>query len=184
MKREQQDPFDLLIVGGGINGAGIARDAAGRGLRCCWRRRTTSARTRRLVDQAGARRLRYLEHYEFGLVRKSLAEREVLLRNAPHIVWPLRFLIPHDPSDAAGVDDPHRAVPVRPPCARREILPARTGRPARQTRASRLKEHGAPGSCTPTAGSTTRAGGVNAVDAGARATCSRTAALRFAEGRL
>ena len=63
--------------------------------------------------------LRYLEHYEFALVRKALAEREVLLKSAPHIMRPLRFVMPHDPGDAAGVDDPRRPVPLRPPGAAR-----------------------------------------------------------------
>ncbi len=99
MKNEQAGPFDLLIVGGGINGVGIARDAAGRGLSVLLAEKddlgaATSSSSTKLIHGG----LRYLEHYEFGLVRKSLAEREVLLRNAPHIVWPLRFLIPHDPS--------------------------------------------------------------------------------------
>jgi glycerol-3-phosphate dehydrogenase len=99
MAKEQQLTCDLLIVGGGINGAGIARDAAGRGLKVVLAEKDdlgahTSSSSTKLVHGG----LRYLEHYEFGLVRKSLAEREVLLRNAPHIVWPLRFLIPHDPS--------------------------------------------------------------------------------------
>ncbi len=90
---------DLLVVGGGINGTGIARDAAGRGLGVLLAEQDdlgahTSSSSTKLVHGG----LRYLEHYDFGLVRKSLAEREVLLRNAPHIVWPLRFLIPHDPS--------------------------------------------------------------------------------------
>ncbi len=96
---QTEKPFDLLIVGGGINGVGIARDAAGRGLSVALVEKDdlgahTSSSSTKLVHGG----LRYLEHYEFGLVRKSLAEREVLLRNAPHIVWPLRFLIPHDPS--------------------------------------------------------------------------------------
>jgi len=95
----RQQAFDLLIVGGGINGTGIARDAAGRGLKVMLVDKDdlgshTSSSSTKLVHGG----LRYLEHYEFGLVRKSLAEREVLLRNAPHIVRPLRFLIPHDPS--------------------------------------------------------------------------------------
>ena len=99
MSKEQQLDCDLLIVGGGINGVGIARDAAGRGLKVVLADKDdlgahTSSSSTKLVHGG----LRYLEHYEFGLVRKSLAEREVLLRNAPHIVWPLRFLIPHDPS--------------------------------------------------------------------------------------
>jgi glycerol-3-phosphate dehydrogenase len=88
---------DMLVVGAGINGAGIARDAAGRGMSVviCDQddlgAHTSSASTK-LVHGG----LRYLEHYEFGLVRKSLIEREVLLRAAPHIIWPLRFVLPHD----------------------------------------------------------------------------------------
>lgn len=91
------DVFDLLIVGGGINGAGIARDAAGRGLRVLlcemedlgW---ATSSASSKLIHGG----LRYLETYELRLVRESLAEREVLLRMAPHIVRPLRFVLPHN----------------------------------------------------------------------------------------
>jgi glycerol-3-phosphate dehydrogenase len=87
--------YDLLVIGGGINGAGIARDAAGRGLKVllCERddlaRHTSSASTK-LVHGG----LRYLEHYAFGLVRKALQEREVLLRIAPHIISPMRFVLP------------------------------------------------------------------------------------------
>jgi len=90
--------YDLLIVGGGINGAGIARDAAGRGLSVllCEQddlaQHTSSASTK--LIHGG---LRYLEYYEFGLVRKSLQEREVLLRAAPHIIRPLSFVMPHNP---------------------------------------------------------------------------------------
>jgi glycerol-3-phosphate dehydrogenase len=90
---------DLLIVGGGVNGAGIARDAAGRGLSVvlCEQHdlaaHTSSASTK--LIHGG---LRYLEHYEFALVRKALIEREALLRSAPHIMRPLRFVMPHDPS--------------------------------------------------------------------------------------
>jgi glycerol-3-phosphate dehydrogenase len=58
-------------------------------------------------------------------VRKALAERELLLRSAPHIMWPLRFVMPHDPHDAAGLDDPRRPLPLRPP-GRREVLPGST----------------------------------------------------------
>jgi glycerol-3-phosphate dehydrogenase len=89
---------DLLVVGGGINGAGIARDAAGRGLKVvlCEQHdlasHTSSASTK--LIHGG---LRYLEYYEFGLVQKALAEREVLLAAAPHILWPLRFVMPHEP---------------------------------------------------------------------------------------
>jgi glycerol-3-phosphate dehydrogenase len=88
---------DLLVVGGGINGAGIARDAAGRGLRVvlCEQHdlaQHTSSASTKLIHGG----LRYLEYYEFKLVRKALQEREVLLRAAPHIMWPMRFVMPHD----------------------------------------------------------------------------------------
>jgi len=87
---------DLLVIGGGINGAGIARDAAGRGLRVVLCEQHdfaagTSSASSKLVHGG----LRYLEHYEFGLVRQSLLERETLLGIAPHIIWPLRFVLPH-----------------------------------------------------------------------------------------
>ena len=90
---------DLLIVGGGINGVGIARDAAGRGLSVllCEKddlaQHTSSASTK--LIHAG---LRYLENYDFRLVRRALIEREVLLKSAPHIIWPLRFVLPHHQS--------------------------------------------------------------------------------------
>ena len=88
---------DVLIVGGGINGAGIARDAAGRGLSVVLCDKDdlaahTSSASTKLIHGG----LRYLENYEFGLVRKALIEREVLLRSAPHIMWPMRFVMPHD----------------------------------------------------------------------------------------
>ena len=91
-------PFDLVVVGGGINGVGIARDAAGRGLRTLLAEQgdlgsATSSASTRLIHGG----LRYLEHYEFRLVAESLAEREVLLRVAPHVVWPLEFVLPHEP---------------------------------------------------------------------------------------
>ncbi|MEM6585000.1 MAG: glycerol-3-phosphate dehydrogenase [Pseudomonadota bacterium] len=89
--------FDLLIIGGGINGAGIARDAAGRGASVCLVEKddlaqATSSASTKLVHGG----LRYLEHLEFRLVRESLIERERLLKIAPHIIWPLRFVLPHD----------------------------------------------------------------------------------------
>jgi glycerol-3-phosphate dehydrogenase len=92
------DTVDLLVVGGGINGAGIARDAAGRGLSvvCCEKddlAQGTSSRSGKLVHGG----LRYLEYYEFRLVREALIEREVLLKAAPHIIWPMRFVLPHSP---------------------------------------------------------------------------------------
>jgi D-erythritol 1-phosphate dehydrogenase len=87
---------DLLVVGGGINGVGIARDAAGRGLSVLLCEQDdlasgTSSRSGKLVHGG----LRYLEHYDFRLVREALIEREVLLAAAPHIIWPLRFVLPH-----------------------------------------------------------------------------------------
>jgi glycerol-3-phosphate dehydrogenase len=92
----QPDPVDLLVVGGGINGAGIARDAAGRGLSVVLCEKDdlaqgTSSRSGKLVHGG----LRYLEYYEFRLVREALIEREVLLQAAPHIIWPMRFVLPH-----------------------------------------------------------------------------------------
>ena len=93
------DPvLDVLVVGGGINGAGIARDLAGRGLSVLLCEKDdlaahTSSSSTKLIHGG----LRYLEYYEFALVRKSLAERELLLKSAPHIMWPLRFVMPHDP---------------------------------------------------------------------------------------
>lgn len=91
-------PFDLAIVGGGINGCGIARDAAGRGARVLLLEQGdlasgTSSASTKLIHGG----LRYLEHYEFGLVRESLKERERLWRIAPHIISPLRFVLPHRP---------------------------------------------------------------------------------------
>ncbi len=89
--------YDLIVIGGGINGAGIARDAAMRGLKVFLCEKgdiggATSAASSKLIHGG----LRYLEQYEFSLVRKALAEREVLLRVAPHIIWPLRFVLPHN----------------------------------------------------------------------------------------
>lgn len=88
--------FDLAIIGGGINGCGIARDAAGRGLSVFLCEQSdlggaTSAASTKLIHGG----LRYLEYYEFRLVREALIEREVLLRAAPHIIRPLRFVLPH-----------------------------------------------------------------------------------------
>ncbi|WP_137701223.1 glycerol-3-phosphate dehydrogenase [Marimonas lutisalis] len=89
-------PLDLFIIGGGINGCGIARDAAGRGLRVGLAemgdlaQATSSASTK--LFHGG---LRYLEFFEFRLVREALIEREVLLRAMPHISWPMRFVLPY-----------------------------------------------------------------------------------------
>lgn len=87
---------DILVIGGGINGCGIARDAAGRGYSVYLAEMDdlasgTSSGSTKLIHGG----LRYLEHYEFRLVREALMEREVLWRNAPHIVWPMRFVLPH-----------------------------------------------------------------------------------------
>jgi glycerol-3-phosphate dehydrogenase len=95
----QASRYDLLVVGGGINGAGIARDAAGRGLSVLLVEQDdlashTSSSSTKLIHGG----LRYLEYKEFGLVRKALQERETLLRAAPHIMWPLRFVMPHMPN--------------------------------------------------------------------------------------
>lgn len=90
--------YDLLVIGGGINGAGIAADAAGRGLRVMLCEKedlggATSSASTKLIHGG----LRYLEYFEIRLVREALAEREVLLGMAPHIVWPMRFRLPHMP---------------------------------------------------------------------------------------
>lgn len=92
--------IDLFVIGGGINGAGIARDAAGRGLSVVLCEKDdlaqgTSSRSGKLVHGG----LRYLEYYEFRLVREALIEREVLLNAASHIIWPMRFVLPHSPND-------------------------------------------------------------------------------------
>ncbi len=88
--------YDIAIIGGGINGCGIARDAAGRGLSVFLCEQNdlaggTSSASTKLIHGG----LRYLEYYEFRLVREALREREVLLNAAPHIIWPLRFILPH-----------------------------------------------------------------------------------------
>ena len=102
VKKHRQDDlqqiYDLLVIGGGVNGTGIAMDAAGRGLKVVLCEMAdfagaTSSNSSKLIHGG----LRYLEHYEFGLVKKALAERETLLMNAPHIMWPLRFILPHRP---------------------------------------------------------------------------------------
>ena len=90
--------FDLAVIGGGINGCGIARDAAGRGARVLLLEADdlasgTSSASTKLIHGG----LRYLEHYEFGLVRESLSERERLWSIAPHVVRPMRFVLPHVP---------------------------------------------------------------------------------------
>ena len=118
---------DVLVVGGGINGAGVARDAAGRGLSVVLCEKDdlaahTSSASTKLIHGG----LRYLEYYEFGLVRKALIEREVLLRSAPHIMWPLRFVMPH----AKGQRPAwliRAGLFLYDMLARRELLPASSG---------------------------------------------------------
>ena len=90
--------YDLVVIGGGINGVGIARDAAGRGLSVLLVEQgdlaqATSSNSTKLIHGG----LRYLEQYDFKLVRESLNERERLLRGASHIMWPQEFVIPHEP---------------------------------------------------------------------------------------
>jgi glycerol-3-phosphate dehydrogenase len=97
------ETYDILVIGGGINGVGIARDAAGRGLKVLLCEKgdlagATSSASSKLVHGG----LRYLETYEFRLVRESLGERETLLGIAPHIIWPLRFVLPIMPGMRPG----------------------------------------------------------------------------------
>ncbi len=100
-------PIDLFVIGGGVNGCGIARDAAGRGLSVTLAEMgdlasgTSSASTK--LFHGG---LRYLEYFEVGLVRKSLIERETLLRAMPHISWPMRFVLPIHPDMRFESDTP------------------------------------------------------------------------------
>lgn len=94
---EQDAKVDLLVIGGGINGVGIARDAAGRGLSVMLCEQSdlagaTSSASSKLIHGG----LRYLEYYQFRFVREALRERDVLLGIAPHIIWPARFILPYD----------------------------------------------------------------------------------------
>ena len=96
MSSNSDQVYDLLIIGGGINGAGIARDASGRGFSVYLCEMNdfasgTSSNSTKLIHGG----LRYLENYQFRLVQKSLKEREVLLKMAPHIIKPMRFILPH-----------------------------------------------------------------------------------------
>lgn len=117
------EQVDVLVVGGGINGCGIARDLAGRGVKVLLAEQHdlaahTSSSSTKLIHGG----LRYLEYYEFSLVRKALAEREVLLRSAPHIMWPLRFVMPHDPGMRPGWMI-RAGLFLYDHLARREVLP-------------------------------------------------------------
>jgi len=118
---------DVLVVGGGINGAGIARDLAGRGWRVVLTEQDdlaahTSSSSTKLIHGG----LRYLEYREFSLVRKALQEREVLLKSAPHIMWPLRFVMPHDPSTRPAWLI-RLGLFLYDHLARREVLPGSNG---------------------------------------------------------
>ena len=124
---QQHQDCDVLVVGGGINGAGIARDAAGRGLSVVLCERDdlashTSSASTKLIHGG----LRYLEYYEFGLVRKALIEREILLRAAPHIMRPLRFVMPHTRSQRPALLI-RAGLFLYDLLARREILPGSSG---------------------------------------------------------
>jgi D-erythritol 1-phosphate dehydrogenase len=134
--------FDLIVVGGGVNGGGIARDAAGRGLSVLLCEKDdlaqgTSSRSGKLVHGG----LRYLEYYEFRLVREALIEREVLLRAAPHIIWPMRFVLPHSPEQRpvwmlrAGLFlyDHLGGRRVLPPTRKLDLTSAPEGEPIRKT---------------------------------------------------
>ena len=117
---------DVLVVGGGINGVGIARDLAGRGWSVVLAEQDdlashTSSSSTKLIHGG----LRYLEYYEFGLVRKALQEREVLLKSAPHIMWPLRFVMPHD-SAMRPAWLIRLGIFLYDHLARREVLPGST----------------------------------------------------------
>ncbi|MBW8295975.1 glycerol-3-phosphate dehydrogenase [Sphingopyxis sp.] len=95
---DSAQPYDVIVIGGGVNGAGVARDAAGRGARVLLLEagdlaQGTSSASTKLIHGG----LRYLEHFEFALVREALKERETLWGIAPHIIWPLRFVLPHRP---------------------------------------------------------------------------------------
>ncbi len=107
MAQEAETVGDLIVIGGGINGCGIARDAAGRGLS------VTLVETNDLASATSAAStklfhggLRYLEYFEFRLVREALIERETLLRAMPHISWPMRFVLPYHPSMRFETDTP------------------------------------------------------------------------------
>ena len=96
MPKAKSNKYDIFIIGGGVNGVGIARDAAGRGLKVCLADMgdlggATSSSSTKLFHGG----LRYLEYFEFNLVRESLREREVLLSSMPHISWPMRFVLPY-----------------------------------------------------------------------------------------
>src|ERR1700722_17649442 len=104
IKKMQTTEFDLCIIGGGITGAGAARDAASRGLKVCLVEQNdfasgTSSRSSKLIHGG----IRYLENLEFGLVFEALYERHILFEIAPHLVHPLSFLLPVYEGDRVGM---------------------------------------------------------------------------------
>ncbi len=116
--------FDLFIIGGGINGCGIARDAVGRGLSAMLVEQgdfasATSQWSTKLIHGG----LRYLEYYEFRLVGESLREREVLLKAAPHLIAPLQFILPARAAFAPALDDRRRHAALRLPRGGKKSLP-------------------------------------------------------------
>ena len=122
--------YDLAIIGGGINGVGIARDAAGRGLRVLLLEQNdlasgTSSASTKLIHGG----LRYLEHGAFLLVREALAERERLLKLAPHIIRPMRFVLPVTPGAALAAAVAARPLPLRPDRRPRDPAGDRDPRP-------------------------------------------------------
>src|SRR5215475_12625095 len=98
MTMVRRELYDLFVIGGGINGAAVACDAAGRGLSVALAEERdfaegTSSRSSKLIHGG----LRYLETYDFRLVREALREREILMAKTPHLVWPIRLVLPHVP---------------------------------------------------------------------------------------
>ena len=182
--------YDLAIIGGGINGTGIARDAAGRGLRVLLLEQNdlgsgTSSASTKLIHGG----LRYLEHGALRLVREALTEREVLLRMAPHLIRPMRFVLPAVPGPRSPLMLRLGLVPLR--LARRPQDPAAVapGSTSPTTSpASRCCGNSAPASNTPTAGSTmpgwSRSTPLDAAERGAKIRTRTRRDPRRARGRL
>jgi glycerol-3-phosphate dehydrogenase len=145
--------FDLFVIGGGINGCGIARDAAGRGLKVGLAEQgdlagATSSASTKLIHGG----LRYLEYYEFRLVREALIERETLLTAPPHIIWPLRFVLPHHKGLRPRLADPAGALPLRQPGRAEDPAGDEGAGPARDLAGAPLRGDSGRASNTPTAG--------------------------------
>ena len=120
-----QEHYDLAVIGGGVNGTGIARDAQGR-------LKTLLIEAKDFASAPSASTklihggLRYLETYEFKMVGEALAEREVIMRAAPHIVWPLRFCLPHSPEQRPFLMI-RAGLFLYDSLGKRELRPARAG---------------------------------------------------------